>query len=82
MAQSRISAINGQIAILSGQATAAQADAASDAALWNFIGSIGNIGMSVGMFGAAGGWFSGKAAQPSYPGITNSPGSLLTHTYS
>ena len=80
MAQSRISLINGQLAILGGQATVAQLDAAADAALWNFIGSIGGLGMSVGMFGAEGG-FSRKAAQPSYPGITNSPESLLTHTY-
>ena len=81
MAQSRISLINGQLAILGGQATVAQLDAAADAALWNFIGSIGGLGMSVGLF-AAGGGFSGKAAQPSYPGITNSPENLLTHTYS
>ena len=81
MAQSRISEINGQIAILSGQAAAAQADAASDAALWNFIGSIGGIGMSVGSFAAGGGFSKNAPPPPSYPGITNSPENLLTHIY-
>lgn len=82
MAQSRISQINGQLAILGGQATVAQLDSAADQALWSFIGSLGGLGMSVGSF-AAGGNFSRNAAPAatSYPGITNSPGSLLTHTY-
>ena len=80
MAQSRISQINGQLAILAGQATVAQLDSAADQAMWSFIGSLGGLGMSVGSFAAVGGFSKNAPPPPSYPGITNSPGSLLTPT--
>lgn len=51
-AQARISLINGQIALLGGQAATAQARANTNAALWNLIGNIGGVGMSLGMYGA------------------------------
>ena len=81
MAQSRISQINGQLAILAGQATVAQLDSAADQAMWSFIGSLGGLGMSVGLFAARGGFSKNEPPPPSYPGITNSPENLLTHTY-
>lgn len=70
LAQSRLSRINAQSAMLQANATIANNNAATQGALWNLIGSIGGIGMSMGTM------FAGRSAsQPAtyYPGVINSP---------
>ncbi len=69
MMESRINQINAQTAILEGHAAAEAAENATDAALWDMIGSIGGTGMNLS------GFFAGRSGSL---GSTRSTGSTRT----
>lgn len=87
MAQGRLAQINAQTVMLQAQSSIAANNAATQSALWNMIGSIGGIGMSMGTMAYnrstvnSGANPGGGGTPATYQGISNTRQNPLVHTY-